>query len=89
MGSDHRAVDNQILHVWLIGKVLQHLFPNAVVTPAGKPLVDAVPLAVLLWEQAPLRAAAVYPEHGFQEAAALGFVADIDARIIAQERKYL
>jgi len=49
MGPDDGAVYHPILHIRFIDKVVEHPLPYALVTPAGKTLVDAVPLAVFDW----------------------------------------
>jgi len=42
MGTNDRAIENEVLHIRVIGKVLMHFVPNTLVTPAGKSLVDAL-----------------------------------------------
>jgi hypothetical protein len=88
MGTDDGAIDNQVLHLWIVGEVLMHSFPKALLTPTGKALVDGVPVAVGFRQQAPLGAAAGHPEDGFDEASALGLVANVDVWTGAQELEY-
>lgn len=88
MSAYDGAVENQVFHVRLIGKLLQHVCPDPGVAPASKPFVDAVPFTVLAWQQTPLRTTAINPEHRFQEASAVSFVPDVDARMYSQERAY-
>ena len=40
---------SSIFHIRVIGKVLEHPFPDAPVTPAGKPLIDRIPFPVFVW----------------------------------------
>ncbi len=87
MGSHHSAINDEMLQVWVLNKMLMHSFPDALITPAGKPLVDAVPFAVLFGQQSPLSAAAGHPEHPLNEAAAGGFWADVYLRTITEELK--
>lgn len=72
-----------------MAKVGQQRFPDACIAPAGEALVDAVPLAILLWQHAPLSASAVNPEYAFHEKAAFGLIADVDIWMCSQELDYL
>ena len=54
MGTDDGTVDDQVLHIWVINEAGMHLLPDALVAPASKPLVYAVPFAILFRQQAPL-----------------------------------
>ena len=85
MSTYYGAIDNQVFHIWVVGEVLMHSFPDALVTPAGEPFVDAVPVAVGLGQQAPLGAATGHPEDGFHEASAVGFGPNVKGRAGAQE----
>lgn len=85
MCPDVGAVDDQIFQIGLLGGILQHITPDTVVTPAGEPLVDVVPGAVLLGQHAPLGAGTVNPDDRFQKATALLLVPDIGARMRSQE----
>lgn len=85
MGPDRAAIEDQVLHIRVIGKMVMHIFPDLVVTPAGKALVDAVPGTIFLRQQAPLGAATRDPEHGFQEKPTVGFLACIDSGMALQE----
>jgi hypothetical protein len=85
MGSHHSAINDKMLQVWVLNQMLMHSFPDALITPAGKPPVDAVPFAILFGQQSPLSAAAGHPEHPLNEAAAVGFWADVYLRTIPQE----
>lgn len=83
MRSHNGAVDDQIFHVEFSREMFQHIGPNTVIAPAGKPLVDVVPPAIFLGQHAPLGTGAVYPDHAFQEAATLLLVANIDSRMFS------
>ena len=87
MGPYHRAVDNDIFHIGVLGKMVMHPFPDAFITPAGKPLVDAVPVAVAFGQQSPLGAATGDPENPFHKPAAVRFLAHIHVRAGTQELK--
>ena len=80
MGTDDGAIQDQVLHIWVMGKLLVHPFPDAFLAPAGEPFVDSVPAAIGCWQEAPLGAAAGHPENGFNEAAAFRLVAHVDLR---------
>src|ERR671919_929892 len=45
VGTDDGAIEDQVLHIWVMGKMLVHPFPDAFLTPAGQPFVDSVPVA--------------------------------------------
>ena len=84
MRSDNRAVYQHVFHIRVAGKMPQHRFPNPIVTPAREPLVNTIPLPVLGGEQAPLCAAAIYPEHRFHEAATFPGGANLDSSLALQ-----
>src|SRR3989304_2292509 len=86
MGPNDRAIQDQVLHIWVIGKMLMHIFPDPVVAPASKALVDAIPVAVLFRQQAPLCSAAGDPKHSFQEKTTVSFLASIGSRVASQVR---
>jgi site-specific DNA recombinase len=50
-----------------------------------KDYLDAVPLAVALWQKPPLRAAASHPQHRFQKKTAFYFVTDIHPWALPQK----
>jgi hypothetical protein len=56
MCADNGAVDEDILKVRFIGKLLEKTFPYAISAPAVEPLIDAVPLAKLWRQNTPVRA---------------------------------
>jgi hypothetical protein len=89
VSPDDGTVENQILHVWIIGKVLMHEFPDAVVTPTGISFVDTVPVAILFWQQSPLGTTAGDPQNRFDESPALGFPSDVYTRAGARELENL
>jgi hypothetical protein len=84
MRPHNRPVDHQVFQVWVAGKIRQHRFPNPIVTPARKAFVHTVPLPVFGGQQAPLRAAATYPQDRLNEAAALPGRANINASLALQ-----
>ena len=65
--------------------MLMHIFPDIMVTPAGKAFVNTVPIAIFLRQEAPLRSAAGYPEHAFDEKTAIGFFSSVCSGMILQE----
>ena len=46
MVPHHGAIEKNIFHVGVVGKVLMHIFPDVMVAPAGKTLIDRVPVAI-------------------------------------------
>ena len=86
MCSDHGAIDDEIFHIGVVSKMLMHIFPDFVIAPAaGKTLVNTIPFAVFIRQQAPLRSAASNPEHAFNEKAAVGFFPGICTGMFFQE----
>ena len=65
--------------------MLMYIFPDPVVAPAGKALVDAVPFTILFRQEAPLCSAARYPEYTFNEESAVGFFPSIGTGMTFQE----
>ena len=72
-------------HVGILDEPLMHPFPYPFQAPADESLVDAVPLTLLGRQQPPLGAATGDPQHPFDEAAAIGFLADVHIGTAAQE----
>jgi len=75
------AIQDQVLHIGVIGKMLMHVFPDPVIAPACKALVDTIPVAVLFWQQTPLGSAAGDPQHAFQEKTAVRLLTSIGSRV--------
>jgi hypothetical protein len=88
MGAHDGAIQDEMLHIWVIGKMLVHAIPDALVTPARKALVDAIPVAIFLRQQAPLSTAAGHPEYAFDKATAISFLAYVNAWTGAQKFYY-
>ena len=59
-------------------KMLMHSFPYAIVTPAGKAFVDAIPVAVMLRKQSPWGATSCHPQYGFHKAPAFVFLPNVE-----------
>ncbi len=78
MGTDNCAINDEVLHISVINKILMHLFPYAFITPSGEAFVDAVPVAIVLRKQSPRSTASCHPEYAFNEAAALGFLTNVE-----------
>jgi hypothetical protein len=77
MGPHDGAVDNEILHIWIRDEMLMHPFPDSFVAPMCEALIDTVPGTVMLRQQSPLGTATRDPEHCFDEAPAVGFLAPL------------
>jgi hypothetical protein len=54
MGPHDGAVDNEILHIWIMDEMLMHPYPDSFVAPTCEALIDAVPGTVMLRQQSPL-----------------------------------
>jgi hypothetical protein len=90
MSANYRAVNHPLFHIRVVGKVLQHPFPDALVTPTGKTLVDTVLSAIFSRQEPPLRTAPGQPEDAFHKPATFTFVlAEVGIRFAPQEISYL
>jgi hypothetical protein len=74
------AIDDQVFHIRVVSELVVHSFPDALLTPAGKPPVDGVPAAIGFRQQAPLGAATGHPEDAFHEASAISFGPNVNVR---------
>ena len=54
VGPDHRAVNDELLHIRVVSEAMVHLSPDAAVGPTGKSLVHAVPMPIRGRQQPPL-----------------------------------
>ena len=86
MGPHHGAIEKNIFHVGVVGKVLMHIFPDVMVAPAGKTLIDRVPVAIFFGQKAPLGPTAGGPEHAFHEKTAIFFLPGVHAWMILLEK---
>ncbi len=85
MGPHRGAVNNEMFQVRVMGKMMMHALPDVLITPAGKPPVDAVPFAIPFVQQSPLGTAASHPEHPFNEVAAVRFLTNVYLWATTQE----
>ena len=85
MSPNDGAIHNQALHIRVIDEVLVHFVPDVPVTPAGKALVDAIPVAIFLRQLAPLSAGAQDPVDAFDESPTISFFSGINAGILVQK----
>jgi len=77
MRTNHSAINNEMFHVRVVDEVLMHSLPDTLHAPAGEPLVDAVPSAILGWQQSPLGTRPGDPQDTFDKAAAFSFLPHI------------
>ena len=66
--------------------MLMQVFPDFMVTPAGKPLVDAIPFTIRRGQKTPLRPTPGDPEHTFYKNPAGGFFPGINPGMVFQEK---
>jgi len=85
MSTDNVTVKDQVFHVRVVGKIQMPRLPNPMVTPAGKPLVHAVPLTIFFRQEPPLGSGARNPENGFKKETTACFLAHIGTRMSPQE----
>ena len=77
MGTNHGTINDEVFHIRVIDEVLMHSLPDTLEAPAGEPLVDAVPSAILGWEQSPLGTGPGDPQDTFDKTATLSFLPHI------------
>ena len=77
MGTNHGAVDDEVFQIRVIGEVVKHSLPNVLLAPAGEPLADAVPFAILGRKQSLLSTGPGDPQDTFDKAAAFSFLPHI------------
>ena len=85
----HRAVNDEVLGVGIIGQVLMQVGPNAPVAPLGKALVSGVPVAVFCGQPPPLGAGSGNPEDRGDETFTIGGAPDVDIGTAPQESENL
>jgi len=69
MRPHNGAVQQDALHIGVIRKMLMHILPDLMLAPPRKAFVNAVPMAQLGWQQAPLGTTTQNPQDGFNELA--------------------
>jgi hypothetical protein len=89
MGTHYGAVNQYIFQIRVLDTMSHQIFPHPIVTPAGKSLVDAVPVTILGWQQSPLGATAGYPHYAFHKATTLSFVGYVHVRASSQNARHL
>ena len=77
MGTNHGAINDEVFHIRVMDEVLMHSLPDTLHAPASEALVDAVPSAILGWEQSPLGTGPGDPQDPFDKAAAFSFLPHI------------
>jgi hypothetical protein len=87
--SHDRTVHHHAFHVGIVGEMAVHGGPDAFVSPPDEALVHAVPFPSFRREQSPLRSAAKYPKHRFDELSADVFRPDVDRPLGSEEKQYL
>ena len=85
MRPDDRTIQEDLLHIRVVCKMLMQRLPDLLIAPACKALVNTVPVPLFVGQQAPLGAAAQDPEHAFQETATGRFPSNVHPRASAQE----
>lgn len=73
MRPHNGAIEQDLLHIRIVGEMLMHIYPNPMLAPTRKAFVDRIPVALVFRKQAPLRTAAQDPQDGFNELPALCF----------------
>lgn len=89
MRPHYGAVDDEVLHVGVIDKMLMRTFPYPMIAPSGEPFVDAVPIAIFGWEHPPLRTSPSNPQYGLDETLAMGLPSNVQVGLATKELKYL
>lgn len=82
MRSYDGTIQQDILHIRIVGEMLMHIGPHLVLTPARKAFIDGVPIALVFRKQTPLGSAAQDPQNRFHELPAIGFLSCICPRVL-------
>ncbi len=82
MRSHNGAVQQDMLHIWVIGEMLMQIGPHFVLAPTRKAFVDRIPVTPFFGKQAPLRSAAQDPQNRFHELSAFCFLACISSGML-------
>jgi len=77
MRSYNGAVQQNILHIRIIGEMLMHFFPHLMLTPARKAFVNAVPVTVAFRKQSPLGSTPQDPHYCLDELAAIYLLSSV------------
>ena len=89
MRANDGAVNEQVFEVWVSGTKLVQLLEDTSLSPAGKTLIDGIPVSIFFGQQSPLSTAARNPKDGRKEVSALPLCADMNLWARAQERQNL
>ena len=90
MRSDDRAIDNEVFHVRVIDDPdIIGALPDPSITPTYKPLVDAVPLAILGRQESPRGSGPSDPKDNLDKPLALSFAAYVQVWLAAKELENL
>jgi hypothetical protein len=82
MRSHNGTVEQDLLHIWIIGEMLMHISPHLMLTPTRKAFVDRIPVPLVFRKQAPLRAAAQDPQNSFNELPTFCFLSCISSGVL-------
>ena len=69
--------------------MLEQLLKDLEFAPPREAFIDGVPAAVLAWQEPPLRAAAINPQDGFEEATHVASGSEPDLGASFQDRQDL
>jgi hypothetical protein len=86
--TNDAAIDHDVLHIGVRGEIPMHRLPNAIVAPALKPFVDAIPAPILRRKEPPLGATSYDPKHGLNELPTSISVSYINIRMCKKKRFY-
>jgi hypothetical protein len=78
INTDNGAVAHGIFHIGLIDEILMCSLKDTLVTQAGKPLADTIPLAALFRKQSSLGSTIGHPKECFDEPAVITLVFNVN-----------
>jgi len=82
MRSHNGTVEQDMLHVRIIGEMLMQIGPHPMLAPTRKAFVNRIPVPLFFRKQPPLRSAAQNPQNRFHELPALCFLTCIGAGVL-------
>ncbi len=74
----HSAINDDMLHIGVLHKMLMHSFPYTLFTPACEALIYAVPVTVVLRQQSPRSTTSCHPQDGLDVAPAIVLLSNVE-----------
>lgn len=82
MCSHDGTVEQDLLHIRIVGEMLMHIDPHPMLAPTGKTFVHRIPVPPFFGKQAPLGTTAQDPQNCFHELSAVRFLTCIGSGVL-------